>query len=122
MLGCFLKKYRKTGRIRLCNTLAILILAEMSGGAVSAADFLFDFHEEKSDIYRMSGEIQEGDSLKFAKLLGRTRHSGRQGFLFLNSGGGRLESRMACTGTLITRKRAKIAAIVKICFAICFII
>ena len=120
MLGCFLKKYRKTGRIRLCNTLAILILAEMSGGAVSAADFLFDFHEEKSDIYRMSGEIQEGDSLKFAKLLGRTRHSGRQGFLFLNSGGGRLDEADKIMEMVAMNKLATVVPDSYLCASACF--
>ena len=56
----------------------LFLTAAMGFSYAEAADFFYDMHIEASDVYRMVGEIQEGDSLKFSKILSRTRHSGRQ--------------------------------------------
>ena len=119
MLGCLLNKRRKLGSIGLCNLFAPWALAGICCSA-SAADFLYDFHEDKSDIYRMHGEIQELDSQKFAKLLGRTRHSGRKGFLFLDSGGGRLDEADKIMEMVAMNKLATVVPDGYLCASACF--
>ena len=119
MLGCLLNKRRKLGSIGLCNLFAPWALAGICFSA-SAADFLYDFHEDKSDIYRMHGEIQELDSQKFAKLLGRTRHSGRKGFLFLDSGGGRLDEADKIMEMVAMNKLATVVPDGYLCASACF--
>ena len=68
----------------------------------------------------MHGEIQELDSQKFAKLLGRTRHSGRKGFLFLDSGGGRLDEADKIMEMVAMNKLATVVPDGYLCASACF--
>ncbi|WP_406545577.1 hypothetical protein [Succinimonas sp.] len=101
-------------------TAGLVMMAAMGFNYAGAADFFYDMHIEASDVYRMVGEIQEGDSLKFNKILARTRHSGRQGYLFLNSGGGRLDEASKIMDIVTMNKLATVVPDEFLCASACF--
>lgn len=98
----------------------LFLTAAMGFSYAEAADFFYDMHIEASDVYRMVGEIQEGDSLKFSKILSRTRHSGRQGYLFLNSVGGRLDEANRIMDIVAMNKLATVVPDDFLCASACF--